>query len=121
MNVYASFKIIFFINKGMKNSFIPNNYVKHNTKIQLGKYYMNLTNKKLTMKRNINIDWMKTYIFYSVINFVWINGGLNQDILYFDFFGIIGISKHISATSYGDIGLDIIKLEINCNCDVDAF
>jgi hypothetical protein len=47
MNVYASFRIIFFINKGMKNSFIPNNYVKDNTKIQLEKYYMNLTNKKI--------------------------------------------------------------------------
>jgi len=47
MNVYASFIIIFFINKGLTNSFILNNYVKDNTQIQLGKYYMNLTNKKI--------------------------------------------------------------------------
>jgi hypothetical protein len=49
MNVYVSFRIIFFINKGLQNSFIPNNYVKDNTKIQLGKSYMNLTKYKLIM------------------------------------------------------------------------
>jgi len=47
MNVYASCIIILFINKGLQNSFIPNNYVKDNTKKELGKYYMNLPNKKI--------------------------------------------------------------------------
>jgi hypothetical protein len=46
---------------------------------------------------------------------------LNQDVLYLDFFLIVGISKHISATFHGDIGLDIIKLKINCNCIMDTF
>jgi hypothetical protein len=47
MNVYASFIIILFINKGLQKSFIQNNYVKDNTKKEHGKYYMNLANKKI--------------------------------------------------------------------------
>jgi hypothetical protein len=34
---------------------------------------------------------------------------------------IIGISKHINVASIGDTSFDIMKEEINCNCNFDAF
>jgi hypothetical protein len=45
---------------------------------------------------------------------------LNQYILYQNFC-TISISKHTNVASANDIGLDIMKLEITCNCIMDAF
>jgi hypothetical protein len=45
---------------------------------------------------------------------------LNQYILTFQIFCTIGIFKHIMVAFVGDISLDIIKLEINWNCIMDA-
>jgi len=46
---------------------------------------------------------------------------LNQYIFYFDFFCIIGISKHTNVIFVGDTCLITIKLDINYNCIMDAF
>jgi len=61
------------------------------------------------------------FLINFVISFVWNNGGFES--IYFtpQLFFTIGISKHAKATSAGDIGLNIIKLETNCNCIMDAF
>jgi hypothetical protein len=48
------------------------------------------------------------------------NDGLNQYILYQNFF-TINIYKHTNVAFASDIGLDILKLEITCNCIIDAF
>jgi hypothetical protein len=37
------------------------------------------------------------------------------------FFCIIGICKHVNATSIGDTCLDIISVEMNFNCNGETF
>jgi hypothetical protein len=56
-----------------------------------------------------------------VSKFVRSNGGFES--IYFIpwLFCTIGISKHTSASSTSDIGLDIIKLKMSYNCIMDAF
>jgi hypothetical protein len=59
---------------------------------------------------------MKIQSFLLSNQFVWRHGGFELIHFTFWFFRTIGICKHTNVASTGDIGLDIIKLEINCNC-----
>jgi len=68
----------------------------------------------------MSIGW-KSNLKKFVTSFVWNNGGFESIYFTFQLFYTIGISKHTNVISIGDIGLDIMKLETNCNCVMDAF
>jgi hypothetical protein len=63
----------------------------------------------------------KPKILDFVINFVQSNDGFESIDLTFLIFCIIGIFKHIRATSTSDTCFDIIKFEINYNFILKAF